>query len=287
MAKLSRAVGFLAAIGLAAVGPGCGLVPKERLEECHRLSRSLQAETAQLKDQTLTLRAHNQDLAQRAIDDAQRIRELDEANQRLERSVLAYQAERDKLSAAFELFKSQLTAAVDHVPTALLDQFDGFARRHPEVAFDAARGVLSMPADRLFEPGTDVWTPGARALLEELAGILSESEGKAMAWQVLATPGQAAEKVERASFAPGREPASTLSASRARLVRDLLARLAGIDSTAIEGDTASAPPPGRPGDRPAPEAGPSIEIHVRARSAAGSRTPPPAPEETIGPNRMP
>lgn len=265
MAKPARAIYLAAWLSLTALSGGCGLVPKERLEECHRLTQSLQAETAQLKDQTLTLRAHNQDLAQRAIDDARRIRELDEANQRLERSVLAYQAERDKLSEAFESFKSQLTASVDHVPTALLDQADDFARRH-NLAFDAARGVLTLPADRLFQPGTDVWTPSARPLLEDLAATLTESGGKALAWQVIATPGHAAEPVQRVSLLPESQPAGELTANRARLVRELLAELAGVDPGAIETAQAGA------ADSAAPGGGPAIEIHVHTRPAAAAAT---------------
>src|SRR5262249_27241182 len=145
----------------ACLAVGCGLVPKARLEECHKQCQSLQAETNQLKDITLKLRSHNQDLAQRAVDDARRIKALDEVNARLERSVLAYQSERDEMAAAFERFKAQLRASADPVPTAMLDRLGDFARSHPGCEFDPEAAVSTFPAYQLFRPGTDELTPEA------------------------------------------------------------------------------------------------------------------------------
>ena len=82
--------------GCAGLSAGCCLVPKSRLDECHRLSQTLQAENARLKDTPLSLRSQNQDLNQRAVDDARRLRCKDEAIERLEQSVLAYQSEREQ-----------------------------------------------------------------------------------------------------------------------------------------------------------------------------------------------
>lgn len=87
---------------------GCAFVPKSQLEECHRVSRSLEVETARLKDSVLTLRGENRDLSQRAIDDAQRIASLEEANKGLEKSVVAYQQDRDRIAAGYNRLKSQL-----------------------------------------------------------------------------------------------------------------------------------------------------------------------------------
>ena len=44
----------------ALLAPGCQLVPREQLDECHRLSQTLRSENAQLKDQMLALRSQNQ-----------------------------------------------------------------------------------------------------------------------------------------------------------------------------------------------------------------------------------
>jgi hypothetical protein len=117
MSEPSRSPRRALVAGAAALACGCSFVPKSRLDDCAKLNRSLQSEVAQLKDTTLKLRAHNEDLAQRALDDARRIEALDEANRRLERGVLAYQDERDRLLAAFEQFKAQLQAAADPIPT--------------------------------------------------------------------------------------------------------------------------------------------------------------------------
>ena len=90
---------------------GCSFVPKSRLDECHIQSQGMRTENAQLKDVTLDLRSHNQDLTQRSLDDAHRVEELEAANRRLVQSVLAYQEEREQMIAAFERFRGALSAS--------------------------------------------------------------------------------------------------------------------------------------------------------------------------------
>jgi chemotaxis protein MotB len=97
---------------------GCGLVPSSRLDDCHRLSQTLQAENSRLKDTTISLRSQNQDLNQRAEEDARRLRLQDEEIQRLVQSVSAYQEERDQLTSAFERIKRQIAAVSEPVVPA-------------------------------------------------------------------------------------------------------------------------------------------------------------------------
>jgi hypothetical protein len=92
---------------------GCSFVPQSRLDDCHLRSQALQSETARLKDEAFSLRNQNRDLTQRALDDAHRVRALEEANQRLERTVTAYQEERDKMVEAFDQLNRQIQAAAD------------------------------------------------------------------------------------------------------------------------------------------------------------------------------
>jgi hypothetical protein len=73
---------------------GCALAPRSQVDECHRLSRTLRSENARLKDQVLVLKAQNRDFADRAEDDSNRLAMQDEAIERLETSVRAYQDER-------------------------------------------------------------------------------------------------------------------------------------------------------------------------------------------------
>jgi chemotaxis protein MotB len=109
-------------LALAVAGPaaGCSLVPKSRLDECHQLSRNLQATNAQLKDTVLGLRSQNQDLAQRAVDDARRLRTRDEEVERLTESAHAYQKEREEMAAAVERMRRQFEAAGSS-PSAVAD----------------------------------------------------------------------------------------------------------------------------------------------------------------------
>lgn len=114
---LTAAACACACAGLSGCATEFPFVPRADLNECRKFSQSLQAETAQLKDNTLKLRAHNHDLAQRSADDAKRIDELAAENDRLTHSVQAYQDERDQLAQAFDQFKRQITAAGDEKGT--------------------------------------------------------------------------------------------------------------------------------------------------------------------------
>lgn len=81
--------------------PGCALVPSGRLEESQKLAQSLRSENARLTDEVLVLKTQNRDYADRALDDLRRLTARDEAIERLEQSVRAYQDDRDRLAAAY------------------------------------------------------------------------------------------------------------------------------------------------------------------------------------------
>jgi chromosome segregation ATPase len=98
-------------LGSALMAPGCAFVPKSRFDEAQKVVQSLRTENTQLKDSALTLKVQNQDLAQRAIDDDQAIRALEAANTQYERSIQAYQEEREDLQAAFRDLKNQVQTA--------------------------------------------------------------------------------------------------------------------------------------------------------------------------------
>jgi len=111
------------ALMLIGVGllPGCAVVPNSRLEESRRLAQSVRTENARLKDQVLALQAQNRDYADRALDDLRRLTARDEAIARLERSVQAYQDERDRLEGAYRRLTMSLgrPGGDDHAePTA-------------------------------------------------------------------------------------------------------------------------------------------------------------------------
>ena len=64
-----------------------------------------------MKDRVLALQGQNRDYAERAVDDAKRLAVQDEAIERLEHSVQAYQDDRTRLEVAFKQFKSNLGVA--------------------------------------------------------------------------------------------------------------------------------------------------------------------------------
>ena len=115
---------------LAVLSVGCAIVPRSRLDESQRLTRTLRSENARLKDQVLALQGQNRDYADRAVDDLRRSATQDEAIERLEQSVRAYQEDRDRLHEAYERLTSSLgmrpsPTAAFRAPTA--------ARRSPGI----------------------------------------------------------------------------------------------------------------------------------------------------------
>jgi hypothetical protein len=104
---------FVLSALLPAVSSGCAIVPRSRLEESQRLTQTLRAENARLKDQVLALQGQNRDYADRAVDDLRRSAAQDQAIERLEQSVQAYQEDRDRLHEAYE----RLTASLGMRPS--------------------------------------------------------------------------------------------------------------------------------------------------------------------------
>ncbi len=93
---------FVLMIVATAFSPGCGIVPRSRMDECQKLSQLLRSENARLKDQVLALQSENRDYADRAVDDLRRLTVRDQAIERLEQSVQAYQDDRERLAASYE-----------------------------------------------------------------------------------------------------------------------------------------------------------------------------------------
>ena len=252
---------------------GCSVAPKSRLDDCHRLSQTLQSENSRLKDDTLGLRSRNQDLTQRAVDDAGQLRTQGEAIRRLEKSVIAYQDERDQLSASFERVRHQLQSAVDPPPRALLDRLKGFAEARPGLglAFDPESARLTIPSAPLFEPGTDRLKPEGRVLLRALSEILNDPEAREFGLLVAGRAEGA--PIQRAGLAPSAPRPPRLGLDRAERVRDLLAAEGGIDAARIEVAGFEAPP--APDDAFVDDAasarGRRIEIRLRKRDPAETR----------------
>lgn len=98
---------------------GCSFVPEKKYEDSRLRIQALQGENEQLRDVLLNVRSQNRDMALRAVEDARRLRAQEEAIRRLERSVLAYQDDRDEMIALLEELKAELrpggrvTAAAD------------------------------------------------------------------------------------------------------------------------------------------------------------------------------
>ena len=111
------------------------------MDECQQLSRTLRSENARLKDQILVLQTQNRDFADRAEDDAHRLAIQDEAIERLESSVQAYQDERDRLEAAYHQLASSLGESRAKADERL-------SQASPAPVDDQEESPLSRPASR-------------------------------------------------------------------------------------------------------------------------------------------
>ena len=134
--RWSRLIGFapLAAWGILS---GCAMVPRDRLDESHRLAQSLRDENARLKDEVIGLKTQNRDYADRALDDLRRLTARDDAIQRLEQNVQDYQDDRDRLAAAYRRLAVSLgRSAEDGAVEATSDRAE--ASRDPSAAVHVA-----------------------------------------------------------------------------------------------------------------------------------------------------
>jgi chemotaxis protein MotB len=269
--RLAR-IAVLATLASSVVG--CAIVPRSKLDDCHLRAQALQAETARLKDEALSLRNQNRDLNQRAVDDAHLVRDLEQTNDRLERSVMAYQAERETLNEAFEQLKRQVQLAADPPTTAMVERFDSFARAHPGTTFDSSRGVWTVPPSQLFQPGSAAFQRDAPMLLTAFARLVAERQAPSSLIKVVGRSDASA--IHAVALTPPPASAGSLSLDRANRLREFFAGRLNVDpsSIGVAGDDAEAP--GQDGAvRVGNQDDAGIEIHLR--SASPSTPPVPKP----------
>ncbi len=109
----------------------------------------MRAENARLKDRVLPLQGQNRDYAERAVDDARRLAIQDEAIERLEHSVQAYQDERTRLEAAYKQLVSNLGGAE-------LSKHEPAGRAEPKASqmYQVDRQPRSRAKPKLLHPRT-------------------------------------------------------------------------------------------------------------------------------------
>jgi hypothetical protein len=193
------------------------------MDEYRRVTQNLRADNTRLKDVTLDLRTQNEDLTQRALDDAGRIAGLEEAVERLERSTAGYQAERERMASAFETLKRQVRMSASASPgpqAGVPARLEAFASTHPGWSYDAGSRTLSAAPDTLYLQKGDRLNPAAAETLKELAALLGDATAEGLNTEV-AGPGLS--PVIRAGFGPEHAAKPNfLSAAQAARVREAL-----------------------------------------------------------------
>jgi len=97
---------------------GCAAVPRTDLDTARSQVRSLRTELAEAKDSVARLRAENRDMAARAVEESRRLAELEESNQHLEKSIAAYQEERNEYASALDQIRRAVVVAGEGRRTA-------------------------------------------------------------------------------------------------------------------------------------------------------------------------
>jgi outer membrane protein OmpA-like peptidoglycan-associated protein len=237
---------------------GCGLASRSKTDEFQRVAQNLRAENNRLRDVALDLRSRNQDLNQRAVVDAKRITAQQEAVEQLEESVHGYQAEREKMAAAYDALERQVRLAVNAVPetSARGQALDAFVKTHPGWTFDASKRTVIASTDRLFETGRDLLTDDAETALKALAKQLADTGAHAPPIEI-AVFSDPPSLVQKAGYEPGAAEDSPkgadspdsagakarfLAAARAARLRERLISAAGLEPARVRLVSASTEP---------------------------------------------
>jgi|GEM_PF-6952058 len=154
---------------LFAAMPGCSSWPwKSGSRDAERLTRVIHAENARLKDVVVQLRSSNEDMAQRALDDASRLARLEDENERFRSSIAAYQSERERMARSFQTLQEQVRLALGDRSDILTTSFVG-----PQPAGKMAVVPIPPPEGRLGSNGQVLeielpqWFAGDSAILAE------------------------------------------------------------------------------------------------------------------------
>src|SRR5258708_1737506 len=142
MVQTDRAPAAMARVALllmaVAPGWGCSLVPKSRLDDAAKVTRALRAENAQLRDQTLSLKGQNDDLAERSLADSRRVAALEQSVEQLTTSVQTYIDEREDMNDKYQRFRRLAQASAASAPSsAMISRLKSFASAHPGTTYDA------------------------------------------------------------------------------------------------------------------------------------------------------
>ena len=247
-----RVLAFGSTLGLCLVLlPGCntggiGFVSKNRLDEATKLTQALRVENSQLKDVALNLRSENQDLTQRAVDDARTIRTLDQANRRFEKAITAYQTDRERLEASYEKIQRVARMPRDtRLSSDWNDALDRYAREIPGAEFDRTSGTLTIPTDGLFQRAEDGLTPEGKKRLDALAKLIadaSSADGEAPDVQIDGHVALSPVRLTGADDQAEKSRAEELSLARAAKAREVLGRTKGpVPRFSVAGHGSSRP----------------------------------------------
>ncbi len=221
-------------LGLACLGTlaGCSVVPRTQMEDCRKLSRSLQADNARLKGMILSQKTQYEDLAQRADDDARRLKSQDQEIQKLMTSIQGYQDEREQLARGVERLKSQIRSASRPISAQFRGRFDSFAKAEPGCEFDAQTSTVTIPTDLLFEPGTDKVKPKAHTLMAAFAKVFDDPDAADLRLHITGHTDDS--PISRTSIQGDPPKPEHLSLDRANAVRGLLSTEGKIEAARID-----------------------------------------------------
>jgi hypothetical protein len=231
---------LLGLVALACAPVGCATVSRNRLDDCRLRLQAVQAENEQLRDVALNVRNQNRDLSLRAVEDSRRLRAQDEAIARLEKSVMAYQEDRERTALLLDQLRTQVKTAASTTPVTAerspaREPSDPSVRlassgRSPSgLVVDSDSGSVRLPADLLFAAGSTTLTTAGEHVMDELGEILRSWVDPAASATRIQVVASATDSIA------GEDRAKALWRHRARLdrVRVVLSERSGVSSEKI------------------------------------------------------
>jgi len=165
-------------MGLSAlwiVGGGIGCAPQERVDDLRNANRTLQSRNVALEQELEACRSDSQ-RTQAQLNAAQNAgRSADQSQESLLAQIHGLQQDNDDLLRQIDSF-----VMPDFLPVELNEALMNLADRNAGLmVFDPLRGMVQMSSDLTFDLGSDQVRADATATLQQLAGVLSDSQAGA------------------------------------------------------------------------------------------------------------
>lgn len=170
MAKLSTQFSALLLISTL-MATGCQWVPKSQYAAAETKNRQLVEQVRAQQAEIETLNAHRHRVEDQLVATEDQLAQLSE-QAGVDRSLLS------DFRRQGQLMNDALRGARGGVPSPVERRLAELAQRYPNLRYDPQTGVSKLQTDLLFDTGDANLQPNSRRALDELADILTTTEGQ-------------------------------------------------------------------------------------------------------------